>query len=111
MTAAHRGIEVKDLPGVATPKPTADVAAKTAASDDDAKPAPPPILTKRGADILVRVEKMLDQAAKTIGKTSAGEPVDPARSGALSPTSPGGGAENLAAATSSDRAAPAPSKN
>lgn len=112
MTAAHRGIEVKDLPGVAAPaKPTADVAAKTAASDDDAKPAPPPILTKRGADILVRVEKMLDQAAKTIGKTSAGEPVDPARSGALSPTSSGGGAENLAAATSSDRAAPAPSKN
>ena len=112
MTAAHRGIEVKDLPGVAAPaKPTADVAAKTAASDDNAKPAPPPILTKRGADILVRVEKMLDQAAKTIGKTSAGEPVDPARSGALSPTSSGGGAENLAAATSSDRAAPAPSKN
>jgi penicillin-binding protein 1A len=112
MTAAHRGIEVKDLPGVAAPaKPTADVAAKTAASDDDAKPAPPPILTKRGADILVRVEKMLDQVAKTIGKTSAGEPVDPARSGALSPTSSGGGAENLAAATSSDRAAPAPSKN
>ena len=48
---------------------------------------------------------------KILGQMEMGEPVDPARSGALSPTSSGGGAENLAAATSSDRAAPAPSKN
>jgi penicillin-binding protein 1A len=48
------------------------------------------------------VEKMLDQAARTIEKTPAGEPVNPDRSGALSPTSSGGNAENLAADTSSD---------
>jgi penicillin-binding protein 1A len=113
MTAAHRGIEIKDLPGVAAPaKPSADMAAKTAASEDNANPAPPPILTKHGADILVRLEKMLDQAARTIGKAPAGDPVNPARSGALSPTSSGGSAaENLATATSSDRAIPTPGKN
>ena len=33
------------------------------------KPGPPPVLTKRGADILVQVEKMLDDAAKTATKT------------------------------------------
>ena len=31
------------------------------------------MLTKRGADILVRVEKLLDEAGKTAGKTSANE--------------------------------------
>ena len=35
---------------------------------------PPPILTKRGADILVRVEKLLDDAAKT-----AGDPLKPVK--------------------------------
>src|SRR5690606_19955284 len=100
MTAAHRGIEIKDIPGVATPaKPTAAMTARTAASQDNATPAPPPILTRRGADILVRVEKMLDEAARTIGKTSAGEPVNPARSDAIDPTSPRGEAKNVAAAS------------
>src|SRR5690606_10071313 len=104
--------EIKDIPGVAAPaKPTAGVTAKTAASQDNATPAPPPILTKRGADILVRVEKMLDEAARTIGKTSAGAPVNPARSETLNPTSPNGDAKNVAAAASGDRAIPTPSKN
>ncbi len=112
MAAAHRGIEIKDIPGVAAPaKPAADMAAKTAASEDNANRAPPPILTKRGADILVRLEKMLDEAARTIGKTPAGEPVDPARSSTLNLTSPGGAAGNVAAATPRDRAIPASSKN
>ena len=69
MTAAHRGVEIKDIAGVAAPaKPTAAAAAKIAASEADEHPAPPPILTKRGANILVRVEKMLDEAARTLGK-------------------------------------------
>ena len=45
----------------------------------DIKPGPPPILTKRGADILVRVEKMLDEAGKTAGKTSSSDPVKPVK--------------------------------
>ena len=32
----------------------------------DIKPGPPPVLTKRGADVLVRVEKLLDDAGKTL---------------------------------------------
>lgn len=44
------------------------------------------MLTRRGADILVRVEKLLDEAGKTAGKTSANDPAaltKPASSSAL----------------------------
>ncbi len=44
------------------------------------KPGPPPVLTRRGAEVLVQVEKMLDDAAKSMektrDKTSANEPAN-----------------------------------
>ena len=45
----------------------------------DTKPGPPPVLTKRGADILVRVEKLLDEAGKAAGKTSSNDPKQPGK--------------------------------
>jgi len=75
MMAAHQGVEVKPIPGVEVPaKPSAANAAALAAQDDDAKAGPPPVLTRHGAEILVRIEKMLDEASKTVGKTSSLEP-------------------------------------
>ena len=65
------------------------------------------MLTKRGADILVRVEKLLDDAGKTAGKTSSNDPTKPAKpvtSGALAFP------ENYIAAAG-DQAAPAQRKN
>ena len=47
---------------------------------------PPPVLTRRGADILVRVEKLLDEAAKTPWPTHDRRPNDrvkPARPAAV----------------------------
>ncbi|MBN9004708.1 MAG: PBP1A family penicillin-binding protein [Rhizobiales bacterium] len=114
MTAAHRGVEIKDIPGVAEPaKPTAAAAARTAANDADNIPAPPPVLTKRGAEILVRVEKMLDEAGKSLGKTSSAEPGKPSPPGPPGPVSTGALAfpESFAAATAGDRASPEPRKN
>ena len=79
MVAAHQGVEIKELPGVGAgtklppPPPSANVAANAAAKPAEFKP-PPPVLTKRGADILVHVEKLLDEAAK-----AAGEPAKPAK--------------------------------
>jgi penicillin-binding protein 1A len=68
------------------------------------KPGPPPVLTKRGADILVQVEKMLDDAAKTADKTtSATEP--PKTSKPLS-SSALAFPDSLAAATPNDAATP-----
>jgi penicillin-binding protein 1A len=80
MAVAHQGVEIKDIAGypAAGPKPPTPVASVAVAPGSpkapEIKPGPPPVLTKRGADILVQVEKMLDDAAKT-----AGDPVKPAK--------------------------------
>jgi penicillin-binding protein 1A len=81
MSVAHQGIEIRELPGVgmgvklpqgAAPQTMAAYGAQPKLPE--IKPGPPPVLTKRGADILVQVEKMLDDAAKTADKSSASEP-------------------------------------
>src|SRR2546421_10362983 len=113
MVAAHQGVEVKALVGVGMgqklpPQPAqANAQANAAPRVLETKPGPPPVLTKRGADILVRVEKLLDDAAKTAGKTSAtepGKPTKPITSGALAFP------ENYVAAAG-DQAPPAQRKN
>src|ERR1700757_3967955 len=85
MTVAHQGIEIKELPGVgmgvklpqpAAPQTMAAAGAPAAPKILDIRPGPPPVLTKRGADILVQVEKLLDDAAKAADKT-AGDPPKP----------------------------------
>jgi penicillin-binding protein 1A len=115
MAAAHQGVEIKDISGypAAGPKPptpaaSATVAAVGAPKPPEIKPGPPPVLTKRGADILVRVEKLLDEAAKTATKTSAEEPAKPA-----SPASSSAVAfpDSFAAASPSSAAPSAPRKN
>jgi penicillin-binding protein 1A len=83
MEAAHRGIEVKEIPGVgkgARPQPTP---ANVAAAQPEIKPGPPPILTRRGADVLVRVEKLLEDASRAAGRTSQSAPAAPSQSSAL----------------------------
>jgi len=115
MVAAHQGVEIKEIAGIGmgtklpTPAVSATIAANGAPKPPDIKPGPPPILTKRGADILVRVEKMLDEAGRAAGKTSSGDPVKP-----LKPTSSSSVAfpESFAAAVPGTPAAvPVPRKN
>ena len=87
MVAAHQGIEIKELPGVGLgaklPAPAANpnTAANGAPKAAEIKPGPPPILTKRGADILVQVEKMLDEAARTSGESP--KPLKPVSSNSV----------------------------
>jgi penicillin-binding protein 1A len=114
MVAAHQGVEIKEIAGIGagTKLPAAPVSAAVAANGapkpPDIKPGPPPILTKRGADILVRVEKLLDEAGKTAGQTSSGDPVKPVK-----PLSSNAVAfpESFAAAAPGDPATTAPRKN
>lgn len=87
MVAAHQGVEVREIPGIGMgqklpPQPVANAQANAAPKVLETKPGPPPVLTKRGADILVRVEKMLDDAAKTATKSTANDsqPAKPAAS-------------------------------
>jgi penicillin-binding protein 1A len=68
MDYAHQGIELKQLPGVSVPQvrqPT--VAEAKSKSNNQPPPVRPAVLTKRGADILVRVERMMDDANRALG--------------------------------------------
>ncbi|MCK1739810.1 PBP1A family penicillin-binding protein [Bradyrhizobium sp. 139] len=74
MLAAHQGVEVREIPGIGMgqklpPQPTA-AQANAAPKVLETKPGPPPVLTKRGADVLVRVEKLLDDAARIAAKSA-----------------------------------------
>ncbi|MCL2713922.1 MAG: PBP1A family penicillin-binding protein [Alphaproteobacteria bacterium] len=73
MVTAHQGQEIKELAGVGMGrKLPPQVEATTVAAAGAVRPVeiqaggPPPVLTRRGADILVRVEKRLDELARSI---------------------------------------------
>lgn len=79
MLAAHQGVEVREIPGVGMGQklprePIANAQASASPKVLETKPGPPPVLTKRGADVLVRVEKLLDDAAKTATKSTSNDP-------------------------------------
>ena len=108
MVAAHQGVEIKEIPGIGAGQKIASPAAaatNVASSAPDVKPGPPPVLTKRGADILVGVEKMLDEAAKTMGRTSSSEAIKPLSSNTIPVP------ESLALAAPVSPTAAAPRKN
>ena len=69
MAYAHQGVELKQLPGVPVPTVRQQplVANKTKPGAEQPPPPRPTVLTKRGADILVRVERMMDDANRALG--------------------------------------------
>ncbi|HEY0236920.1 MAG TPA: PBP1A family penicillin-binding protein, partial [Afipia sp.] len=72
MVVAHQGVEIKDLPGVTPGKRAPDAFAATSSTSvriDNT--GPPPVLTRKGVNILVRVEKMLDEAVKNAGSNTS----------------------------------------
>lgn len=111
MEAAHQGVEIKELAGVGAGKklPQDPNAPRTDSSKvADIAPGPPPILTRRGVNILVRVEKEMDDAAKAApaGKTSTTD-ANPVTTGSRAATD---FSDSLASANPPDAAAPAPPK-
>ena len=83
MAYAHQGVEVRALAGV--PAPTARqqpliASARGAATQQQA--ARPAGLTKRGAEILVRIEKQMDEAERTLPAASSMTPASEPRQGA-----------------------------
>ena len=69
MAYAHQGIELKQLPGIAVPHERQEPAVAEVKTEVNEPPPPPrpTVLTKRGADILVRVERMMDDANRALG--------------------------------------------
>jgi penicillin-binding protein 1A len=69
MAYAHQGIEIKPLSGI--PAPTARkqplVAQVRSKSNEPAPPPRPIVLSRKGADILVRVERLMDDAYRAMG--------------------------------------------
>jgi penicillin-binding protein 1A len=84
MTYAHQGIEVKQLPGIPAPPARKDmVVAESKQKQNDAPPPRPPLLTKRGADVLINVERMMDDANRALGPTPAARNEEVRRGAAL----------------------------
>jgi len=70
MEYAHQGVELKNLPGLApNPAPTAPVAQTPAG--DAVRPA---MLSYKGAQVLVRVERLMEEASRALAPTSALRP-------------------------------------
>src|SRR5262245_12485842 len=68
MAYAHQGVELKNIPGVA-PGPAAPAAvAEASAGSGDVAPRPA-LLTRRAADILQRVEHLMDDATRALAST------------------------------------------
>jgi penicillin-binding protein 1A len=111
MTVAHQGVEIKEIAGIGAGQkaPVAANAAAGTAKVAEIKPGPPPILTKRGADILVHVEKMLDDAGKALGRTSSADPAIPIKP--LSSSASIAFPESFAAVAPVGAAPPSPRKN
>jgi len=88
MAYAHQGIELKQIPGVPNNPATIgpQVAAEPGARPGEEIPRPT-LLTRRGADILVRIEKALEDAAREMntkpGGTAQSLPASPSRPGIL----------------------------
>ncbi|MEW6768509.1 MAG: PBP1A family penicillin-binding protein [Pseudomonadota bacterium] len=111
MVVAHQGVEIKEIAGIGAGvrRPQAAIIATApGARAVVANTGPPPILTRKGANILVRVEKLFEDASKTAtvttGKTSSLEQSKPASPASV--TFP----ENVASAAP-ETAASAPRKN
>jgi penicillin-binding protein 1A len=69
MAYAHQGIEIKNIPGVpAGPTPPSVPVAVAQKSNEPSAPRPT-MLTKRSMDVLLRVERMMEDASRGLAET------------------------------------------
>jgi penicillin-binding protein 1A len=79
MVFAHQGLELKPIPGLGPTGGRTFVAeSKRDGSDGSGRPS---ALTRRGADALVRLERLLDEATRALAARTV-----PSREGAQAPT-------------------------
>jgi penicillin-binding protein 1A len=79
MSYGHQGIELKNVAGIAPNPPPgsvpqAKVAAVASADDASARPA---VLTSRGADVLLRVERLMEDATRGLAVADTQAPPAP----------------------------------
>jgi penicillin-binding protein 1A len=66
MAYAHQGIELKPIPGLGPQAPSAARVAEDKKEGEAPASRPNSVLTKRGADALVRVERLMDDATRAL---------------------------------------------
>jgi penicillin-binding protein 1A len=73
MVYAHQGIELRPLPGLApqAPQAAARGAPVTQARGTGEVAQRPPLLTRRGADILMKLEQIMDEATRALAARDA----------------------------------------
>jgi penicillin-binding protein 1A len=102
MEYAHQGVELKPIPGLGpattavAARPTPTVAAPPAKTGGEVAQRPA-LLTRRGADILVRVERLMDDATRALAirdeRADTPQPARPDTLVASEPTSTARGSE------------------
>jgi penicillin-binding protein 1A len=99
MTYAHQGIELKQIPGLSAPTgPQGKVADANTGIVDTVPRAP--TLTKRGIDVLVQMERLMDDATRALAERS------PAGQRADAPNPPPGQSAGAVASASDGQPAP-----
>jgi penicillin-binding protein 1A len=94
MSYGHQGIELKPIPGVGpNPAPTGTTKSQIAVAATGAPIARPIVLTRRGAGVLVQIERMMEDAAAKLtapaGAPSAGAAAEPPATDAFASASRG----------------------
>jgi penicillin-binding protein 1A len=95
MAYAHQGIELKAIPGLSAPTAVARNRASESKNANAEAPERPPILTRKGADVLVRVERLMDDATRALaardvpGDKADAHGVTPQRGGAFASAADG----------------------
>ena len=80
MAYAHQGIELKPIPGVDM-EPASKALTAAANASGSAIPVRPPTLSQRGAEVLVQIEKLLEQASHDLAVSDRGRPAPRADAG------------------------------
>jgi penicillin-binding protein 1A len=77
MAYAHQGVELKPIPGAPpAPGPVGPQVAAAPGSKPGEEIPRPALLTRRGADVLVRIERALEDAGRALGKPSSDRTAD-----------------------------------
>jgi penicillin-binding protein 1A len=85
MTYTHQGVELKNLPGLGPNQgPSQQVASAGSANGTDIAPRMP-VLTRRGADVLTKVERMMDDATRALAAVPIALPTTTEGRGAAAP--------------------------
>jgi penicillin-binding protein 1A len=85
MTYAHQGVEIKPLPGLSGPAPAVAQAAPAPAAAGENTTPRPTMLTRRSIDVLLRVEKMMDNATRDLADAPLPNVTPGQRAGIASP--------------------------